>query len=358
MGNLESTLASIPGYGGYLAKRQYDQNEQMGELQKASGLMGIVSALQKQKQDQAFKAELGTLTAQHGSLDNVPQESLAVLAAKYSSPHDILTTQQKSLDRKSAAETSAAARADAASARASEAQLNRDARERDLTLRLADARATAADRQATLRELAGIRADAAKESSDRRAADAEEKGIEGQINKTSARMKDIMPVYTAARQLNEVLGRFTPETVPGIGYAKNTDIGKIVLSDEGKDVSSSQKLLGNSILKAMSGAAVTPSEEVRQMAAMMSDGRYSAHDFYLAWPKIANWVNDQVSLGTSGLTPKAKPVFEDRTGIKTDRISPRFQQVYDASGKVTLKDTRAPAESGAPPPPPGFKVNN
>ena len=98
---------------------------------------------------------------------------------------------------------------------------------------------------------------------------------------------------------------------------------------------------------------MTPSEEVRQMAATMADGRFSAKDFYVAWPKIADWVNDQVSLGTASLTPAAKPVFEERTGMKMDRIAPRFQTSYEG-GKLSLKDTRAAA---MPAPPPGFTVN-
>jgi hypothetical protein len=74
----------------------------------------------------------------------------------------------------------------------------------------------------------------------------------------------------------------------------------------------------------MSGQAVTAPEEIRQMAAQMADGRFSAKDFYIAWPKMAQWVNDQVSLSTAGLTPKAKERFLDRTGLKLDPLKPRF----------------------------------
>ena len=183
--------------------------------------------------------------------------------------------------------------------------------------------------------------------------DRDEKQIEAQIGKTADRMKDVQPVWTSAKQLNGILSRYTPDEVPGLGYAKNTNNGKLFLSGEGQDVSSSVKLFGNSVLKAMSGAAVTAPEEVRLMAAQMADGRYSAKEFYIAWPKMSAWVNDQMSLATAGLTPAAKAKFLDRTGIKIDPIIPRF--TFD--GKQ-LVDTKAPSKpSAVPAPPPGFKVD-
>lgn len=360
-GSLESVLASIPGLAGWTAQDQQNRMKERGDLQNAGALQNLLAQMQAKEKEKAFRGELAALGP------GATQESLAQVAAKYAAPREVLQTQQQSLDRQatrdaaltaaSQAQAARAAEAEAArAARATESQLNRDAREREIKDRLAASTATAQDRQALMRELAGIRGDAAKEAAARRKEAEEEKGIEGAITKTSMRMKDVMPVYTAAKQLNDVLGKFTPEDVPGLGYAKNMEAGKMFLSQEGKDVSSSVKLLGNSILKAMSGAAVTPSEEVRQMAATMADGRFSAKDFYIAWPKISEWVNDQVSLGTASLTPPARAAFEERTGMKMDRITPRFQTSYDG-GKLNLKDTRAPAAPAIPPPPAGFVVN-
>ena len=181
----------------------------------------------------------------------------------------------------------------------------------------------------------------------------ENREIETQISRTAERMKDVMPVWTSAQQLNNILSQFTPQNVPGVGYLKNTDIGKFFLTTSGKDVASSIKLFGNSVLKAMSGAAVTAPEEIRQMAAQMADGRFSAEDFYVAWPKMSEWVNDQIRLSTAGLTPKAKERFIERTGLKLDPITPRF--VFE---KGALRDTSAAQASSAPPPPPGFRLNN
>ena len=41
MPNLESVLARIPGYGGYLAKQQYNRQQDMGDLQQAGSLMDL-----------------------------------------------------------------------------------------------------------------------------------------------------------------------------------------------------------------------------------------------------------------------------------------------------------------------------
>src|SRR3990167_7626281 len=58
MPSLENTLASIPGYGGFLAKRQQNQEQELGELQQASGLMGILKNIQAQQQQEQLKGVL------------------------------------------------------------------------------------------------------------------------------------------------------------------------------------------------------------------------------------------------------------------------------------------------------------
>jgi hypothetical protein len=57
-GTLESTLASIPGYGGYLAKQQYDQQQQGAELQQAHTLQKIFEGIQQQELMKQFGAAI------------------------------------------------------------------------------------------------------------------------------------------------------------------------------------------------------------------------------------------------------------------------------------------------------------
>lgn len=50
MASFEDTLASIPGYGGYLAKRKMNEDDGTGDLQKLSALMSLSEMAQKTKQ--------------------------------------------------------------------------------------------------------------------------------------------------------------------------------------------------------------------------------------------------------------------------------------------------------------------
>ena len=93
-GSLEETLARIPGYSGYLAKQKYDQDRQLGELQQASGLAGMLDAIQKRQKEAQLRSELNALGP------NPTQEARANVAAKFAPAADILKSQTSSLDRK------------------------------------------------------------------------------------------------------------------------------------------------------------------------------------------------------------------------------------------------------------------
>lgn len=348
-------LSQVPGLAGYIAAQQQGQQQTMGNLNVANLLEQLQQRQAANQKEQAYRQELSGL----GS--SPTQEQLAGVAAKYGGPDALLKIQQGSLDRQAAL---------AQQKTIADERLGQQKQMADMMheYRLAQAK-TADERTAeiarhnavveqfqsqnatTVNELKrlGLQIQQDKVTSSR--TDKEEKDIEGQINKTANRLKDVQPVMVAAHQLNDLLSQYTPDNVPGVGYMKNTDMGKALLSKEGKDVSSSIKLVGNSILKAMSGTAVTAPEEVRQMAAQMADGRYDAKDFYVAWPKISAWLNSQSAVATSGLTDAARQRLIDRTGMNLDPVKPRYAVEYQG-GKLNLKDTYA-----APPPPPGYVVN-
>lgn len=338
--------------GAYEETKRRNEAKPMQELQQAAGAMGLMEALQQRAQQQAFQQEIAALGSQP------TQEQVTAVASKFAEdPKSLLDIHQKSLDRKETNKQKAIEFGQNLELRQGQLDLARE----QFNQRTVDAASrmkfdnwyrveTLKNRQAATalnaqlrtqgfeiqkqgQQLQVMQFDAGKR-------DREERAIEGQIGKTADRMKDIAPVMTAARQLNDTLNLYTPENVPGVGYWKNTDIGKLFLSGRGKEVSAQIKLFGNSLLKAMSGAAVTPPEELRNMAASMADGRFSAEDFFIAWPKMASWVNDQASLSTAGLTPTARERFLNRTGLKLDPITPRF--VFDQQAG-RLKDSRAPA---------------
>ena len=336
---MANPLYAVPGLGGFLAQKQANEQSGIGQLQQAQALMGLQGLMQKQAQEQAYRADVSALGP------NATPDALAQVVSKYN-PEKGLEIRQRAVEQKEAREARAFQFAETlrmkeealiqqrdaalqrATDKASQDAINNSFKEQSLVLQKQNQAFQQMVTQQGL-DLKRILSEGQKGEKDR----AE---IERQIQKTQVAMKDIQPMLTAAHQMNEILSQYTPENVPGIGYAKNTELGKAFLSDEGKNVASSQKLLGSAILKAMSGAAVTPSEEIRQMAAQMADGRFSAKDFYIAWPKISKWISDQASLGTASLSGPARQTFIERTGINLDPIKPRF--TFD--GKQ-LKDSQA-----------------
>ena len=106
MPTLQDVLAGVPGLGGYLAQRQINEGQGMQQLQQAGTLQQIFAqaAAQKEKQrkieqEQAFRQGLQALGP------NPDPNALAAVAAQFSEPKDLLTTQQRSIDRQ---ETNAA----------------------------------------------------------------------------------------------------------------------------------------------------------------------------------------------------------------------------------------------------------
>lgn len=343
-----SALDQIPGLGGYLDQQQRAQAQSMGQLQQAGTVLGIQDTLQKQAKQQEYQSAVAALGP------NPSTEALAQVVSKFN-PEKGLDIRQRSEDRKDAAEQRATQFAETlrmkeeglAQQKAAFEQRTTDTKARDefnqwmKQQQLVLQQHTASFNQEMKKlglEITRQGNELRLQKFDVQQRDQEDRQIQQQIAKTVTAMKDVQPVLTAGHQLNDIMSRYTPQDVPGLGYGKNTDLGKALLTQEGKDVASSVKLFGNAVLKAMSGTAVTAPEEIRQMAAQMADGRFSAEDFYTAWPKMAKWVSDQGALATANLGQKAKEQFIERTKLNLDPIKPRF--TFD--GKQ-LQDSRAPA---------------
>ncbi len=76
MASLESTLASIPGYGGYIAKRQMNEQQELGDLQKAHLVQGILAQIQQQELMKQFAGGM----AGGGSPDQLDAVALKLAA--------------------------------------------------------------------------------------------------------------------------------------------------------------------------------------------------------------------------------------------------------------------------------------
>src|SRR3990167_9556215 len=87
-----ASLANIPGYGAYIAKRQMNEQQGMQDLQQASTLLWIKNAIEQQQ-------KLRTTTARQSAIEKemaaaqTPEERRAI-AMKYASPDAILRATQ------------------------------------------------------------------------------------------------------------------------------------------------------------------------------------------------------------------------------------------------------------------------
>src|SRR6185436_3276485 len=96
MGGLQDVLARIPGYGGFAAQSQINDQTGQQELQQAVTMAGLAKQLQASQREQQYRGELENLGPE------ASQEDLARVAAKYGGPDAVLKVHQASIDRKAA----------------------------------------------------------------------------------------------------------------------------------------------------------------------------------------------------------------------------------------------------------------
>lgn len=87
-------LYSVPGLGGFLARRQMIQDEDSDRLKQQQVAVGLRGVLDKQAREEAFRSELSALGPQPS------QDALTAVATKYAAPDDVLKIHQGSIDRK------------------------------------------------------------------------------------------------------------------------------------------------------------------------------------------------------------------------------------------------------------------
>ncbi len=98
-GSLEGVLANIPFYGGYVAKQRFNQQQQEGDLQQASGTMGVLAAIQKMQSDKAMKE---AMAASGGDVDKAMQTLLS--SGNIAGAHALAPVYKIAQDKKQAEE--------------------------------------------------------------------------------------------------------------------------------------------------------------------------------------------------------------------------------------------------------------
>jgi hypothetical protein len=82
-----SSLANIPFYGAYVAKKQMNENQGLQELQRAGALMQLQQNIQAQQQRMAATTRQATF-AEDMAAATTPEQRREV-AMRYASPEDV-----------------------------------------------------------------------------------------------------------------------------------------------------------------------------------------------------------------------------------------------------------------------------
>jgi len=204
---------------------------------------------------------------------------------------------------------------------------------------------------ARARELAMATRETAAEERARRDADKRDVSADTGAGRLSNDLNQskIPQVGSSIRNLNAALAQYTPESAPGLGYAKNLPMADFFLSDAGKDIKSSAQAVANDLLSMYSGMAVTIPEAERRDLESMKNGKFSAEDFYRAWPKIAGRYNQVAGNIAAGATPEARSRYLSRPGaMNLDPVLPTQGKGKPPASPYSEGATAAPAAAPAP----------
>lgn len=203
---------------------------------------------------------------------------------------------------------------------------------------------------ARARELAALTREGMQAERESRTQERRDKEINADVSTLANRLDQakVPAVGASIRNLNETLAKYTPQDVPGVGYTKNLPLATIMLSPEGKAVKSSISAVANDLMAMYSGLAVTLPEAERRALEEMRDGKFSAQDFYTAWPRVVARYNQVSGNIAAGVQPEAVQRYSSRPGAVN--LAP----VMPTQGRG--KDPAAPFAPGATATPPAGGV--
>ena len=196
------------------------------------------------------------------------------------------------------------------------------------------------------RELAQITAQSQADARAERAAATESDKLDKGVADLANRLDQgkVPQVGASIRNLNSILSRYSPETVPGLGLTKNLPAANFFLSDDGKMVKSSAQAVANDLLSMYSGMAVTLPEAERRALESMSSGAFNARDFYNAWPKIVERYNAVSGNVGAGFSNEVRTRYAQRPGAMS--LDPVIPTAGASSGNQTGSQSRQQQPSG------------
>ena len=293
-----------PGYRAYKAVQAQNEQGEMQDLQKAQVVQGMLAKLQAQKQEEAFRGDVA-------GLGGAPtQEQLAQVAARHTrDPKALLDIQQKSLDRKAAAEAKAVEMAMAQDVRMQEIERRRDADKQRATT---DAEKRSADERYRNDQLA-LQRD--RDMWNRYFA---QQGID--IKKMMAERKG----EEAAAKVGEAKKRVSTNLTALTGYYDELDkLGAMVDTKKSGAENLSARIRASGVGQMVGGAVGSPEQEYRDKVNQMR-------------PLLLNEIRQATAQGVKGLDSNKELEFylqaatDPTKGIQVNRAA--IQVLEDAYG--------------------------
>ena len=255
----------VPGYGAYIQRNAQNRQAEMGDLQQAGTLMGILKQQQAAQREAAFRGELQALGP-----DAPPEQRLA-LGAKYGGADAMQKLAEHQISSREAIEARKAMAAEAATTRREQADANinlrydmlagqtsdKEAQRRINEQRNRDLKAIADRHDETLRFLGQQRVDIAKDAAAARAAAL--KAAPAPIAKAYAEnLTALRKIDTAESEVDKYPQAFGLQNIRGDAISQRVDPGGVTARAIVSDI-------GSLKIHDRSGAAVTAAETPRLM---------------------------------------------------------------------------------------------
>lgn len=110
MASLEQALATVPGLGGFLGRRQMLQSEDAAGLQQAQSMLTLEGVLENRATQRNERMRQERYRTELAAAGDDPRAQ-AMVAARYGQPSDVLRIRQDQLNREAARDASIAAQA-------------------------------------------------------------------------------------------------------------------------------------------------------------------------------------------------------------------------------------------------------
>jgi hypothetical protein len=122
------------------------------------------------------------------------------------------------------------------------------------------------------------------------------------------------------------------QSIPGVGYGKNTMLGRALLSPEGNEIRSSVQAVVNDLMNLYSGQAVTEPETVRRLQEQALTMFDSPENFLKMWGLAVDRYNNVKNVVRGGYDPAIQQNFKEQSGFSLDDLEDPVKKYHKPSG--------------------------